>query len=95
MKRNARQTWSHLSEKLNDTLEIPPTARAGNAQIELLGNREAFVDGCGGVLQYEDDVVRIAAGDSIIRFTGTGLCICALQAGQVRITGLIAGVDFT
>ena len=95
MKRNAGHAWSHLSEKLNDTFEIPQTAQAKTAQIELAGNREAVVDGCRGILQYEDTTVRIAAGELIVRFTGRDLCICTMQSGQIRITGLIAGVDFT
>ena len=95
MKRNARQTWTRWSDKINDTLEIPQTAQNGMPQIELLGNREALVDGCRGVLQYEDTVVRISTGRMIVRFTGQDLCICALQAGQIRITGTIAGVDYT
>ena len=95
MKPNARQRWTHLSEKINDTLEIPQIASSGTAQIELVGNREAVVDGCCGVLQYEDTVVRVGTGQMIIRFTGRDLCICNMQAGQLRITGTIAGVDFT
>lgn len=95
MKRNARHAWTNLSAKLNDSLEIPQTAETNTAQIELSGNREAVVDGCRGILQYEDAVVRVAAGDRIVRFTGSDLCICAMQAGQVRITGTIAAVDFT
>ena len=94
MKRHARPSWTHWSEKLNDTLEIPQTAQPGTAQIELAGNREAVVDGCGGILQYEDTLVRVAAGQLIVRFTGRDLCICHMQAGQIRITGLIAGVEF-
>ena len=95
MKRNAKRAWSNFSEKLNDSLEIPQTAEAHTAQIELIGNREAVVDGCRGILQYEDAVVRIAAGELVVRFTGSDLCICTMQAGQTRITGVIAGVDFT
>ena len=95
MKRNARQKWTQLSEKLNDTLEIPQMAQSGAAQIELFGNREALVDGCRGVLQYEDTVVRVGTGQMIVRFTGRDLCICALQSGQLRITGTLAGIDFT
>lgn len=95
MKSNSHRKWMHLSEKLNESLEIPQTASPGTAQIELCGNREAVVDGCNGVLQYEDTVVRVGTGSMIIRFTGCDLCICNMQAGQIRITGTIAGVDFT
>ena len=95
MRRKRNHVWNTLSEKLNDTFEIPQTAGARTAQIELAGNREAVVDGCRGILQYEDTLVRLAAGDLIVRFTGSGLCIGTMQSGQVRITGLIAGVDFT
>lgn len=95
MRQNARQTWAKLSERLNDSLDIPKTALPGVAQIELSGNREALVDGCCGILQYTDTAIRLSTGSLIVRFTGSDLRVCAMQSGQIRITGLFAAIDFT
>ena len=95
MRHNAKQKWAKLSEKINDSLEIPNAALPDVAQIELSGNREAMVDGCQGILQYTDSAIRLSTGRLIVRFTGSELRVCAMQSGQIRISGLIAAVDFT
>lgn len=95
MRFGAQKKLRFLSERIQNTLEIPETAQSGTAQIELSGNREALIDGCRGILQYEDASIRLRAGQLIVRFTGSGLRICVMQNDQVRITGTIAAVDFT
>lgn len=84
-----------LCEKIGDKLELPPSAFPGVPQIELSGNREATVEGCRGILQYESSVIRLSTGKYIIRFTGTDLCIRCMQDSLVQIAGHILSVDFT
>ncbi|MCI1966706.1 MAG: YabP/YqfC family sporulation protein [Oscillospiraceae bacterium] len=62
--------------------------------IELNGNTEAIVDGCGGVLEYDTDVVRIRTGKLIVRFTGRDLVIKCLTADSLVVTGYFTGIEF-
>mgnify|MGYP001624279183 CR=1 FL=1 len=39
-------------------------------RMELGGRREATVDGCGGVLEYTETVVRIRYGRGVVKFSG-------------------------
>ncbi len=39
------------------------------AHMELNGNREAVVEGCGGVLEYDDTVVRVRIPGQVVRFS--------------------------
>jgi sporulation protein YqfC len=64
--------------KLSGALGIPPTALGGVPQIELAGNREALVDGCTAVLEYDEHVVKLSAGKLAIRFAGRNLQIRVL-----------------
>ena len=93
--RNAKRELLRWTEKLSDTLDIPTAAVPGTAQIELAGNREAIVDGCQGILQYEDNVIRLSTGRLIVRFTGSELMIRTMQENQILISGTILSVDFT
>lgn len=93
-RRNAKRKLYALTEKLNDTLEIPQSASPGSAQIELSGNREALVDGCQNILQYDDTVIRISTGRLVICFSGSDLSVNAMQQNQIRITGTILCVEF-
>lgn len=62
--------------------------------MEVNGNREAVVEGCGGVLEYGDDVVRVKAGKMVLRFTGRGLEIKCLTADSLVVVGFITGIEF-
>lgn len=95
MQKNFRRRMDDVREKWNDSLDTQPVVLSGMAQIELCGNREAVVDGCQGVLQYEDTVIRVSTGRLIVRFTGTDLCIRTMQQNQILICGTIVSVDFT
>ncbi len=95
MRKSIRRRMEDVREKWNDSFDAHPIVLSGAAQIELCGNREAVVDGCQGILQYEDAVIRVSTGRLIVRFTGSDLCIRTMQQNQILITGMIASVDFT
>lgn len=78
-----------------DTQELSPIAGAGLAKIELTGNREISVDGCRGILEYDEGVVRLNLGNMIIKITGAGLTIPSMAAEQTTVTGSIASVEFS
>ncbi|OUP11987.1 hypothetical protein B5F35_09500 [Anaeromassilibacillus sp. An200] len=62
--------------------------------IELLGNREAVVEGCQGILEYDDGVVRVRAGRLVVRFTGRGLKIRCMTADSLVVEGFLLGMEF-
>lgn len=95
MRRSIRRRMDDVREKWSDSFDTAPVVLSGTAQIELSGNREAVVDGCQGILQYEDTVIRVSTGRLIVRFTGADLCIRTMQQNQILICGTIASVDFT
>ena len=66
----------------------------GGSHIELLGNREAVVEGCQGILEYGDDVVRVRAGRLIVRFTGRNLKIRCMTADSLVVEGFLRGMEF-
>lgn len=73
----------------------PGLAEAGFPfHLELRGNREATVEGCCGVLEYDDDVVRVKTRRQVVRFTGRGLAIRSLTADALVVTGYITGIEF-
>lgn len=82
-------------EKLTQELEIPQAALRGVSHMELSGNREAIVEGCKGVVEYDEGIIRLNLGKNIVRFAGTGLSIRTLTLEQAIITGNILSIDFS
>lgn len=80
--------------KLSELLEIPQSAILGGAQIELSGNREALVDGCRGVLEYDEGIVKLAVDKMSVCFTGRDLRLKALTRDTAVVTGFITNIQF-
>ena len=97
MRKNRRCRESrneNFIESISKNLDLPQDALAGYAHIELCGNREAFIEGCKGVLEYSDCAVAINTGKLTVKFCGSDLTITALQDGSTEIKGTITCIDF-
>ena len=75
-------------------LDLPPGMLLGEANIQLFSNREAVIEGCRAVLDYDENLVRINTGSGIISFMGRGLEIVSFENLQVIIRGYILAVNY-
>ncbi len=80
--------------KLAKLLEFPETAIAGTALLQMMGNREATIDGSQGVLEYNEDCIRINAGRMVIKFSGRALALKCLTGETLVVEGFITAVEF-
>lgn len=75
-------------------LQMPQTPLAQLSQIELMSNREALVDGCKGVVEYNEDFIRLNLGSMMVRFCGRSLQLRSMSEQSVVIEGFIQSIDF-
>jgi sporulation protein YqfC len=80
--------------RLAERLDLPPELSGGMARIELSGNRQAIIDGCKGVVEYDGKAVKLSLGKFAVCFTGRDLTIRMLAMEQAVICGMIASIDF-
>jgi sporulation protein YqfC len=80
--------------KLSDLFDIPRAALSGVMQIELSDNTEALVDGCLGVLEYDENYIRLAGKKMSVCFAGRGLQIKILTHDSAVIAGFITKIEF-
>lgn len=99
--KNSRSRAREQEEKppkhtgLAGALDMPPGVFSnGFAQISLSGNREAVVEGCAGVLEYENALIRLSLGKQLVQFTGRDLQIKCMTGDSVIIEGFILGIEF-
>lgn len=83
-----------IAEKAVRALDLPADLFSGMLHIEMSGNREAVVDGCRGILVYDENIIRLNAGRCKLQFCGRGLCIRNLTRESVIISGFITSVEF-
>ncbi len=90
----ASQVKKTKLEKIEAVLELPSGIFEGLAHMELSGNREAVIEGCKGVLEYDENLVRINTGKMVIRFLGRNLTIRNLTDDSAIIEGYITSIEY-
>ena len=88
-----RKKLSQVGQDALERLELPVNIAAGVARIELLGNRELYMDRHRGVLGYTTDTVDVNGGGVVVRIRGEGLQLLVMTEQELRITGKIDGID--
>ena len=95
MRRKELKNKSRTSpERLAKILDVPQNMFESYSQIVLSGNREAVLDGCQGVIEYEDDFIKLKIGRQVVKFTGQNLQIKCMTGENVIIDGKILSVEF-
>ncbi|MEG2371728.1 MAG: YabP/YqfC family sporulation protein [Hydrogenoanaerobacterium sp.] len=80
--------------RLARALDIPEGVIEGFSQIALSGNREAIVDGCAGVLEYDSSTVKLNLSKMIVCFSGRNLEIKCMTGESVIVNGFILKIEF-
>lgn len=62
--------------------------------MELTGNQEVKIEGCKGVLSYDEDCVRVNTPGIIICLKGRSLCLKSLSPTCLVIEGFITSLEF-
>lgn len=78
----------------NALFEISEDLLHKNFHLELNGNREAIVEGCTGILEYNDYSIKLNTAKYVICFMGTDLQIQCMTTTGAVIQGNIHSVQF-
>ena len=83
-----------LQIKAARAMDIPANALLDLPQIEMTGNREAVVEGCQGIVEYDETCIQLRTKYHILQFTGADLQIKTMTDTSVVVQGIIAGLSF-
>lgn len=82
-------------KKPNEKPRIPlPEALSGEPKIEMLGNREIIIDGCKGVVEYGENLIKLNTGEYVLSVLGDALVIKSFDGSVAVISGKIAEITF-
>ena len=65
-----------------------------NIHLEMHGNKEAVVEGCSGILEYNEYSIKLSSLKHTLCFNGTNLLIQCMTVNGAVITGAIYSVQF-
>ncbi len=83
-----------LRRRMAELFDLPADLVAGLSHMELLGDRQFFLEGHGGILAYSDTQIDISAGALVLRVRGAGLELRGMTGDELRIRGRIDAVEF-
>ena len=88
-----KKKLAQVGQEALERLELPVNIAAGVARIELLGNRELYMDRHRGVLAYTTEAVDVNGGGVVVRVRGQDLQLLVMTGQELRITGKISGIE--
>ncbi len=92
------EKWGVLVRKTKAKKEkkfIPvPESLSTEPKIEILGNREIIIDGCKGVVEYGENLIKLSTGELVIAFEGIDLLVKSFDNQIAIINGNISEISF-
>ena len=89
----SRKKKEPLLLRAAERFDLPADVVAGLPYMELLGDREFFMDSHQGILSYSDTAIDLNAGALVIRLRGSGLELKAMSEEALRIGGTIRQIE--
>ena len=83
-----------MKTRMAELFDLPADLVAGLAHMELLGDRQFYLEGHEGILAYSDTQIDVSTGASVVRVRGSGLELRSMTDREVRIRGRIDAVEF-
>lgn len=65
-----------------------------SVHMEISGNSEIVLEGCRGVLEYNDSTVKVNTGAFVLSIMGRGIVIKCYNEASMVIQGYITTVEF-
>lgn len=93
-KRKEDEHKKNLKEKMAEVLELPKEIILDLPKITMFGDRNLFIENYKGIIEYDNNRIRINTGKGIIRVTGESLMIKEITSEDLMIDGEIVSLEF-
>lgn len=75
-------------------VDFPSDVLGKSAHITLFGNKEAVIDGCYGIVEYSDCLIKINVGNQLVCITGINFDISDYSATAMTVRGTIKSLEY-
>lgn len=89
-----KQKKNNSDKSKNIFSKIPYVTQCSAVHCAISSNREAVFEGSRGVLEYNDQTIRINTSGFIVKFSGRGLSIRCLTESSMIIEGFITSIEY-
>lgn len=86
---------SNFKEKLSDVLEIPKELILNVPRITVLGNKQLIIENYKGIIEYEENKIRIKTSEGTIKLSGVKMTIKEITTDDLMVNGEILTIQFS
>lgn len=90
-----KRSKDELIKKFTEEMQIPESAVTDSFKIEFRGNYDVVIEGCKGIIDYEESGISLNLGKMIVRFGGADLEISSFFEEQAIIKGTVVIMEFS
>ena len=92
MERNKRE--KKILGEAAELFDLPADLLMGLPHVEVMGDREFYMENHRGILSYSDEEISVSAEGTMIRIHGKGLELVSMSGEALRIRGAISRVEW-
>ena len=83
-----------ITRKFAEEMQIPESALRNIFRIEMTSRTDILVEGCAGIVEYDESFISLNLCDCILSVKGTNLEITSFSEMQVIINGTVTDISF-
>lgn len=83
-----------LGKNFLNKINLPIEAMPDFSHFEMNSNKEVIIEGSKGILQYDENVIKINMGKMVTMFCGRNLSLKCLDVDSLVISGFIISIEF-
>lgn len=93
-KKKDKNSGENNFKSIKNTINIPECALPDFSHFEMNSNKEVIIEGSRGILQYDENIIRVNMGKMIAAFFGRNLSLKCLDSDSLVIVGFITSIEF-
>ena len=94
MERNRKDRDGGVLGTVAELFDLPADIIAGLPRLEMVSGRQLYLEHHTGLLSYSDTQIDANTIAGVLRVRGERLTLMAMTAGELRIGGRIASVEW-
>ena len=94
MERNRKDRAGGVLTTVAERFDLPADVVAGLPRLEMVGSRQLYLEHHTGLLAYTEEQIDANTTAGVLRVRGERLTLLAMTAGELRIGGKIASVEW-
>lgn len=83
-----------LKERMVNVCRIPKEVVLGYSLVSIIGNTELVIENYRGILEFNDEIIRVLGKIGQIKIYGKHLKIEYYTNEEMKIIGLIEGIEY-